>query len=169
MIPTVQTQRLTLRAHVLADYEPFAQLFASDRARYLGGPLSRADSWYGFAADTGSWALNGFGCWAVTVSESDRLVGQVGLNHPPHWPERELGWLLLDGHEGQGYAYEAASAARGYAYAKLGWTTVVSYIDPENARSIALAERLGARRDADVTGHDPEDHVYRHPGPEALV
>ena len=38
----------------------------------------------------------------------------------------------------------------------------VSYIDPGNARSIALAERLGARPDPDAPRADPDDLVYRH-------
>lgn len=47
-----------------------------------------------------------------------------------------------------------------------GIKTLVSYIDPANARSIALAERLGARHDPDAPlpeGETPEETiVYRH-------
>ncbi|MEL7026999.1 MAG: GNAT family N-acetyltransferase, partial [Pseudomonadota bacterium] len=52
-------------------------------------------------------------------------------------------------------------------FTELGLSTLVSYIDPENARSIALAERLGAVRDDEA--EKPEDNplVYRHPTPEA--
>jgi RimJ/RimL family protein N-acetyltransferase len=41
----------------------------------------------------------------------------------------------------------------------------VSYIDPGNARSIRLAERLGARLDRSAAKSDPEDLVYRHEAP----
>ena len=62
---------------------------------------------------------------------------------------------------------EAARALRDWAYATQGWTTLVSHVHPENARSIRLAERLGAR--LDPSAPHPEDDpciVYRHPGPE---
>jgi RimJ/RimL family protein N-acetyltransferase len=93
----------------------------------------------------------------------------AGPWYPADWSEPELGWTLWSAaHEGKGYAHEAAVAARAHAYSVLGWTTAVSYIDPDNARSIALAERLGATLDPDAAHHNPADLVYRHPAPEAL-
>ena len=51
--------------------------------------------------------------------------------------------------------------------APLGWTTAVSYIDRDNARSIALARRIGCTEDPDAVASDPEDFVFRHPAPGA--
>ena len=69
--------------------------------------------------------------------------------------------------EGKGYAAEAARAALDYAFDTLGWDTCVSYIDANNARSIALAERMGAT--VDPTAAQPDDEtdllVYRHARP----
>jgi RimJ/RimL family protein N-acetyltransferase len=41
------------------------------------------------------------------------------------------------------------------AFGRLGWSRVISLIDPANARSVRLAERLGERltREATVRGH----------------
>jgi RimJ/RimL family protein N-acetyltransferase len=88
--------------------------------------------------------------------------GDVGLLHPAHYPEIELGWTLVAEAEGRGIACEAAVAARDWAFGTLGLTTLVSYIGPENARSIRLAERLGAVRDDTAARPEPEDLVYRH-------
>jgi RimJ/RimL family protein N-acetyltransferase len=79
-----------------------------------------------------------------------------------------VGWLVLAPEaEGTGLATEAARAAIADAYGRLGWPTVVSYIGPENARSIRLAEKLGAVPDPDAPQPRPEDPVlvYRHPRP----
>jgi RimJ/RimL family protein N-acetyltransferase len=89
------------------------------------------------------------------------------------WPEKEIGWSVWAPEaEGKGLAFEAAQAARAWAYGTLGWTTAVSYIDPANARSIALARRLGATRDPEaplIDGYTPENTlVFRHPAPERL-
>lgn len=166
--PTLTTERLTLRGHVMADFEPLYELFASDRARFMGGPIPRKDTWYWVAAEVGSWELQGFGSWGVETHDG-QFVGQVGLNKPVHFPEIELGWTLLAEHEGKGYGTEAATAALHWGWQQ-GFDTLVSYIDPENSRSIALARRLGASADphaARPEGETPKETiVYRHLSPE---
>ena len=86
-----------------------------------------------------------------------------GITHPVEYPEPELGWLLFEGHEGKGYALEAATQAKRFAFDDAGLDRLVSYIDPNNRRSIRLAERLGATRDrgAPTPGGEP-CLVYRH-------
>ncbi len=167
--PTLETERLRLRAHRVEDFNRFAELFDSPRSKFVNGPVPRGDAWRMFAADVGQWVLLGFGAWAIERREDGAYLGQVGLNHPADFPERELGWLLWEEFEGHGYALEAALCARDFAYGTLGWETVVSYIHPDNAPSIRLAERMGAKPDPDATrpGDDPCT-VYRHPPPSAL-
>lgn len=160
--PTIETQRLRLRHHVMTDVTTMAPAFASDWSRYMGGPISRDDLWRWIAAETISWEWLGFGSWAIELRDSGELIGQVGINQPPRFPEIELGWAIFPAHEGQGYAFEAAKAARDWGFDSRGLQTLVSYIDPENARSIALAKRLGAALDPNAQGEDPEDLVYRH-------
>jgi len=166
--PRIETGRLALRPQVMSDFPAFADFFASERACFVGGPLDARKSWAAFAADTGHWDLRGFGAWSVERKADGALMGQVALSHPPHFPEAELGWVLYEGFEGQGAASEAAGAALSFAFRTLGWTTAVSYVDPENHRSAAVAERLGARLDPAAKPLDPGDLVYRHPAPEAM-
>lgn len=164
----LETERLVLRRHRPADAEDYIQFFLSKRASHVGRPKNRFGAWRNFAMEAGHWALYGYGPWMVVPKGSDTAIGSVGCWHPELFPERELGWLLWEGAEGQGFAYEAARAARDHDYRTHGVTTLVSYIDPQNARSIRLAERLGARLDPDAKPADPGDLVYRHPGPEEL-
>nr|WP_285895525.1 GNAT family N-acetyltransferase [Epibacterium ulvae] len=153
---------MRLRHHRCEDITPMVDLFASDWARYMGGPISHDELWRWIAAETISWEWLGYGSWAVELRETDTLIGQVGINKPPRFPEVELGWIVFPAYEGQGYAYEAASAARDWGFETRGLQTLVSYIDPQNARSIALAKRLGGVLDTKEHGEDPEDLVYRH-------
>jgi len=77
-------------------------------------------------------------------------------------------WLLKEAH-GKGYAIEAVTRARDYAYQELGATTLVSYIDPRNEPSKRVAERMGAINERTIELIDCGPHcVYRHLGPEAL-
>ncbi|MGI3170089.1 GNAT family N-acetyltransferase [Pseudooceanicola sp. C21-150M6] len=159
--PTLSDGTVTLRAHRMADMDAFWDFFQSPRARYVDGPGNRSHLWYGFASEVGSWALCGQGGWAVETPDG-RLAGQVAVTQPPHFAERELGWILFDGFEGQGLAFRAATMARDWAVADRPDAPLVSYIHRDNARSIALAERLGAHRDDTAEAHDADDLVYRH-------
>lgn len=163
--PTIRTERLALRHHQMSDFAPLEGLFASERSVYMGGPIDRAKLWYWVAGEVGSWSLQGFGSWGIETHDGN-FVGQVGINKPSHFPEIELGYLILPEFESKGIAFEAANAARDWAFEALGDIELVSYIDPKNKRSIALATRLGAHHDADAHLPDGETSdemaVYRH-------
>lgn len=164
--PTITTARLRLRSFTADDFGPLAADLATARARFMGGPFTRKQSWCWFTGEVASWPLMGFGGWAVERREDATLVGEVAIAKPPHFPEPEIGWMLLGQFEGRGYAAEAARAVLDWAAATGGFETLVSYITPGNARSIALAERLGAEHDPKAplpTGETPaETVVYRH-------
>ena len=162
-IPVIKTERLILRAPCEADFDAFAAFGASERSRFVGGPVPRIRSWGGFLAMFGHWVLRGFGMWMVEDRASGQTAGRVGMIYNDSWDEPELGWHIFDGFEGRSLAYEAALAARRHAATRQGLDGVISYIDPENSRSVALARRLGAfhERDGTLLGHTV--HVYRHP------
>ena len=168
-IPTLTTERLTLRAPRLEDFEPYAAYFASARAELERGRRDRAGAWKEFSAVAGQWLLRGYGGFSIEERTTGGYLGEVGVFHEDSYPEPELGWMVVAAAEGRGIAHEAALAVRRWAYRTLGLTTLVSYIDPANARSIRLAKRLGATRDDTALCPDPGDLVYRHPGPEALT
>ena len=54
-----------------------------------------------------------------------------------------MGWVLHPKYWGRGDATEAGRRAVQYAFAELGVPELFSVILPENARSIAVAQRLG--------------------------
>lgn len=161
-IPTLVTARLRLRPPVLADFPAYEALWASPRSRYMGGPYATFAAWGLFCHDVACWQLFGHGALMIELLATGECVGQVGINHGPLFAEKELGWLLYDGFEGHGYAVEAASTLRDWAFAELGLPHLVSYIDADNAASIAVAQRLGAVLDDAAQRPDPEDLVFRH-------
>ncbi len=160
--PTIRTERLLLRAPVAADFPDYAAFLASERAQPMGGPYDRRGAWGLFCHDVAQWALFGHGALMIE-DRAGAVLGQVGISAGPLFPEPELGWLVHEAAEGRGVAFEAACALRAWAYGPRGLATLVSYIDPANARSRRLAERLGARLDPAARPQDPGDLVYRHP------
>jgi RimJ/RimL family protein N-acetyltransferase len=166
-IPTLETERLILRAPQTDDFPAFAAFYASDRARFVGGPVGAETSWRTFACEVGHWELRGFGRWAVCEKDTGTFVGIVGLWHPRDWPEPEIGWDLMNGFEGKGYATEAAEAARAYAFSTLGWPTAISSVAEGNDASVAVARRLGATRDGSfIHPQFGPMQVFRHTRPD---
>ena len=168
-IPTLDTERLILRGPKPADFEPLAVFFADEtRSWGFGGPMQRDETWRWFASSIGHWALHGYGFWTIEMKDTGQICGISGIWNPLGWPEPEIGWVLYEGAEGKGIAFEAAMAARTHAYAHMGFTTLTSNIMPGNDRSVALAQRMGAwcERTYENIRHGTE-HLYRHPGPEA--
>ena len=165
-IPTLETKRLVLRAPKASDFDAYAAFCASERSVGVGGPYTRDQSFQRITALVGHWQMRGFGRWMIADKSSDAPLGVTGVYFPESWPEPEIAWSVFAGAEGKGVALEAATRAREYAFGKLGWSTVISCVMPENTRSVALAERMGCTFEG-VFAHETHGdmHVWRHPGP----
>lgn len=166
-IPTLTTSRLVLRGPKDSDVAPLAAFFVSPRAEWIGGPYPDDDAAEWLDWQRARWAKLGRGSWIVALREDDTPIGRVGLLEHEGWDEPELGWFLFEGFDGQGYAHEAALAARNHATEILHLPPLFSFIEPTNERSKALARRLGATPERDVQIDGITLTVYRHPGPEA--
>lgn len=164
----LETPRLILRRPNVTDADAVVAFYMSERSQYAGGHVPRFAAYRNFCALLGHWECRGYGLWAVTQKGDDSIIGLVGPFFPDGWPETEIGWLIFDGHEGKGFAMEAAKSAIADARSRLGWTDIVHYIAEPNSRSIALAQKLGAARDPAAQVPKPEDPclVYRQPGPQ---
>ena len=169
--PTLETDRLILRGPRKPDAEAMiAFLMDPVRSEGFGGYTERSDAWRWFTLNVGHWHWHGYGYFTIEDKASGKPAGISGIWNPEGWPEPEVGWVVFEGFEGKGIAFEAAQRVRQWAYEALGFTTLTSNIVPGNTRSIRLAERLGAVYER--TYFNPEmgeDLLYRHPGPEALA
>ncbi len=165
-VPVFTTDRLTLRAPVLADWPAYLEVFTSDRAAHIDGPFDEAGAWADFCEATAGWLLRGFGMWTITAKGEDAALGWLYLWQQKGDPEPEIGWILTEAAEGKGYASEAARAVLPHAVALFGAGGFVSYIAEGNHASARLATRLGAVRDpaAEAAYGDPTLHIYRHTG-----
>jgi RimJ/RimL family protein N-acetyltransferase len=113
-----------------------------------GGDLAAAAN-ARFDVQLRHWHEHGFGLWAAGERGSAEIAGWIGAWHPDFIPELtaeiELGWTLRPPFWGRGLATEGALAALEAVSIHLRPPRVISIIDPGNARSIAVARRLGMR------------------------
>lgn len=157
-IPMIETQRLTLRAFREADATALFELSQDPEVmRYVGDRRvpTLQESWRGVAGMIGHWALRGYGQWAIEERSSGRFIGRAGIINPAGWPGPEVGYLLGKDWWGRGYATEAARAAMEWGFEQVGFDELISLIFAENARSIAVATRLGEslRGETDLWGN----------------
>jgi RimJ/RimL family protein N-acetyltransferase len=165
----LRTERTVLRRWRRADREAFAVLNADPRVMaFFMSTLSRGES--DAVADGIERELEErpFGLWALEIPGVVPFAGYVGLHVPSftaHFtPCVEIGWRLAAEQWGHGYATEAARAALAHAWDPLGLPEIVSFTTVHHAKSRAVMERIGMRRDpADDFDHPrlPEGHPRR--------
>jgi len=146
--PTLTTERLTMRPFRAADVDPLFDIMTTDEVRsafHVPDDFTRANAWSVLTSFVGLWELKGVGHWALEERDSRRFVGRAGLywRTEPDWPGIEVGWMLHPGVWGRGYATEAGARAVEYGFDDVGEERLFSVILPENARSQAVARRLG--------------------------
>lgn len=161
-VPALDTPRLTLRGHRLDDFADSAAMWADAQvARHIGGrPSTEEEAWARLLRYAGHWKLLGFGYWVVREKISGRFVGEVGFGDfrrpltPAFEGAPEVGWALAPWAHGRGYATEAVQAALAWGEAKFDAARTVCMIDPDNAASLRVAEKLGYREFARTTYKD---------------
>jgi RimJ/RimL family protein N-acetyltransferase len=167
MLAGAETERLRLEPWDHELHAPALVRMNADPevAKYVGGaPLTAAQSEEMSARLEAHWYAYGYGLWALHVKESGAMVGFVGLSHPLWWPETlervEVGWRLAREAWGFGYATEGAKAAVRAGCEVLGLEELVSFVHPENTRSLAVTARLGMVEEAEVP-HPSRDERIR--------
>ena len=100
-VPTLTTDRLTLRAPREADFPTMLAFNDSPRAAFIGGSIPRQQIWRGLLANIGHWALRGHGFYSVDTKAGD-FSGRCGVFFRDGWDEPELVWQLVGGFGGDG-------------------------------------------------------------------
>jgi len=164
----LETARLKLRRWRDADRAPFAALNADPAVmEFFPAPQSREASDASIDAWQAQLESRGWSNWAVELVESGEFIGFVGLSVPrralPCSPCVEVGWRLARRFWGRGLASEAARAALGAGFERIGLAEIVSFTALGNLRSRAVMERIGmqdAHQDFEHPGV-PEGHSLR--------
>lgn len=97
----------------------------------------------------------GFGLWAVICIETEQMIGQCGLTMQDYNDNQvlEIGYLFQKAHWHKGYAVEAATACKEYAFNELNVDEVFSIIRDNNIPSKNVAKR---------NGMEPRDSFVKH-------
>lgn len=92
---------------------------------------------------------------AIERRDDAAVVGDLVLFHfDVASGTAEIGWVVSPAAAGRGLATEAVRALVDTAFSVYGLRRLVARIDADNTRSIALAERLGMRREAHLVENE---------------
>lgn len=146
MIP--ETERLTLREMTMEDFDA---LYA-----VLGDPEIMQHYPYAFDAqrvrdwitrNMDRYRIFGFGLWAVCLRETGEMIGDCGLTMQLIGGviKPEIGYHIRRDMQRKGYATEAASAVRDWAFEHTPFREIYSYMKYTNEPSARSAQAWGCR------------------------
>lgn len=142
-VPTLQTERLTLRPLSLDDAEAlFPALSDASNMRYWSrGPIESVAAVREYI--TYNVSPLGIECFAITeTGATKKALGWVILiDRNPG--QAEVGYILRPDAQGRGIAREAVSRALEHGFGSRGLRRIYADIDPDNERSIESVKALG--------------------------
>ena len=109
-----------------------------------------------------SYRQHGFGLWLVEARDAGAPVGICGLLKRKELNVVEVGYAFLPPFRSKGYAFEAASAAKVYARDVLGLPRLYAVVNPDNAVSIRVLEKLGMKfeRTVRLAGEESDVRLF---------
>lgn len=146
-IPTIQTERLTLRKLLPSDYRDMYE-YASQQTvteYLLWSPHLNQDQTYRYleAVQT-SYKRGEFFDWAVVITETGKMIGTCGYTSFDVDNRRtEIGYVLNPAYWGNGYASEAVMAVTEFAFSELGMNRVEAHFIEGNERSLHVMRKCG--------------------------
>ncbi len=106
-----------------------------------------------------SYAKNGFGLYLVKLKETNESIGMCGLIKRDTLEDVDIGYAFLPRFWSKGYAVELAQAVKEYAKNTIGLNRIVAIVDPENAGSIRVLEKIGLQFEKMVRLSEDDIHL----------
>lgn len=155
---SLSTDRLTLR-RVTTDDAPHmvAYLSKPEVVRHMGlDPFTSLEdaldeiAWYDSILEEGTGIR-----WGITLTGQDEVIGSCGfLNVSAKHRRAEIGFELCSNHWGRGIAGEALRTVVRHGFTQLGFHRIEALVEPANAASQQLLERVGFTREGLLRGYE---------------
>lgn len=152
MLPTLKTDRLTLREMRLED-GPAMQAFQAneEHTRYqavepeeLADGTGRIQRYLEFRGPDDARRIFGF---TVIEKQSGDIIGQVSLSRMMHPAIGSLGFGIAADRAGRGYATEMTARILAFGFEDVGVNRITAEIAVENLASLRVAEKVGMQQE----------------------
>jgi len=145
--PLIDTKRLLLRPMQAADFDELFLIFTDPNVMeaFDSPPFNRQQMDHWLKGNLDHQDKYGYGLFSVILKANESLIGDCGLEimEVDGVQVAELGYDFRSDYWHQGYATEAATAVRDYAFQVLNLPQLVSLIRVGNQASRRVAEKLG--------------------------
>lgn len=153
--PGLETARLWLRPMRATDIDALLVIFTDPKvmAAFDSAPFDRQQMAQWLARNLAHQAEHGYGLFSVIDKTSGLLIGDCGLEvmQVDGAQVAELGYDLRSDYWNRGFATEAATAVRDYAFNILSLPRLISLIRIGNRASQRVAEKIGMERISELT------------------
>lgn len=144
----LETERLTLREYIQADYDALYPILSDpETMRYYPRPYDGAgvQRWLDWNFD--NYKKYGFGLWAAVLTETGEFLGDCGVTMQQIDGKElpEIGYHIRRERWRQGLGSEAARAVRDWAFTHTDFPCLYSYMNARNLPSRATAAANGMR------------------------
>jgi RimJ/RimL family protein N-acetyltransferase len=145
----LETPRLVLRLMRPSDIDGLLRIFGDPKVMVSFGGATfgreQMDGW--MQRNINHQEQHGYGLFSVILKSEELLIGDCGLEHMDVAGDQatELGYDFRSDYWNQGFATEAASAVRDYAFDVLHLPRLISLIRVGNAASRRVSEKIGMR------------------------
>jgi RimJ/RimL family protein N-acetyltransferase len=161
----IETQRLVLREFQRTDFRELAPILADPQVMKFSPTdvFSISQTQEKIESFITSYKKFGFGKWAVTLKESDRLIGYCGIavEQIDNKDEKEIGYRLDSKYWGKGLATEAAIGAIEYGFERFEFPYILGIVERSNTASVRILEKLGMRYERETVFYGAKMDVYR--------
>jgi len=144
----IETDRLIIRSIQEVDLEPLAALWTDPEVTYyMGGPRNYEEILKDLREDAQLEPQPAFDLWPVIEKETGQIIGHCGILEKSieGRNQYEIVYVLAKSAWGRGFATEAASSLKDYAFGQLGLKRITALIDPDNLKSEMVATKIGLR------------------------
>ena len=152
----LETKRLVLRPMEVTDVEALHLIFTDAKvmAAFNHPPFTREQMERWLNRNLTHQAEFGYGLFSVILKETGELIGDCGLEQIEDQGAAELGYDFRSDFWNQGFATEAATAVRDYAFDVLKLPQLISLIRVGNLASQRVAEKVGMQLIEEFTRYD---------------
>jgi len=155
----LETTHLLLRPMQATDLDGLLGIFTDRKvmAAFESAPFDEPQMTRWLQRNLDHQAEHGYGLYSVILKTNGLLIGDCGLEvmEVEGTPVAELGYDFRSDYWNQGFATEAATAVRDYAFNSLNLPQLISLIRIGNEASQRVAEKIGMKCISEFTryGH----------------
>ncbi len=146
------------------DFDDLLLIFTDPKvmASFDSAPLNREQMMFWLQRNLDHQAKYGYGLFSVILKSNGLLIGDCGLEvmEIDGIQVAELGYDFHSDYWNRGFATEAATAVRDFAFNVLGLPQLISLIRVKNAASQRVAEKIGMKLISEFRRYDTQYWKY---------